>query len=334
MKKLLLLLLLHASIVGMSLKSLSGQHNATFDDLSLSPNSFWNGSTGAGGFQNSSFYFTNSYTDYGGGMYAWAGFAYSNQTDTLTTGLDNQFSCIAGTGANGSANYAITYMNSDWMTGAPIPNTIIFDSTLKINGCYVNNNTYAYLSMRDGDAYSKKFGGSSGNDPDWFKISAWGYYQGTSTDTIDFYLADYRFSNNQQDYIIKNWTWWNMDTLSAIDSLKIILSSTDNNAYGLRTPAYFCMDNFTAANPVNVKTKNLLSLHIYPNPVSDVLFVSEISNQCHALHITDITGKVVHSQEINHQPNLRIEVGNLPKGLYFVTFYLVNNRQTLKFQKL
>lgn len=334
MKKLLLLLLLHAGTMGMLTKTLTAQHKATFDDLPLQPNSYWNGSSGAGGFQNNAFYFPNSFTDYGGGMYSWVGFAYSNQTDTLTTGLDNQFSCIAGTGANGSSNYAVTYMLSDWMTGAPLPNTIICDSTFKINGCYISNNAYAYWSMKDGDAYSKKFGGTSGNDPDWFKISAWGYYQGITTDTIDFYLADFRFSNNQQDYILKQWTWWDMDTLGNIDSLKYILSSTDTNAYGLRTPAYFCIDDFSASTTLHIAEKNSHKISIYPNPTADYFFISGMDNLFETIQITDISGKLMYEQKINSLHDLKINISFLPRGCYFIALTGKTSRQILKIQKI
>jgi hypothetical protein len=37
-------------------------------------------------------------------------------------------------------------------------------------GVYVTNTTYAYNSMRDGDMFAKKFGGPTGNDPDWYKL--------------------------------------------------------------------------------------------------------------------------------------------------------------------
>ena len=61
-----------------------------------------------------------------------------------------------------------------------------------IDGMYVTNGTYAYLSMLNGDAYAKKFGGVSGNDPDWFKLTIRKWYNGIlANDSVTFYLADY-----------------------------------------------------------------------------------------------------------------------------------------------
>ena len=35
----------------------------------------------------------------------------------------------------------------------------------------LTNTTFAALSMRDGDAFAKQFGGVSGDDPDWFLLT-------------------------------------------------------------------------------------------------------------------------------------------------------------------
>ena len=56
---------------------------ATFDDLTLSPESYYNGADGAGGFASGGFSFNNSYDPVWG---TWAGWAYSNTTDTTTAG--------------------------------------------------------------------------------------------------------------------------------------------------------------------------------------------------------------------------------------------------------
>ena len=53
---------------------------------------YYKGSDGANGFASGDAWFGNSYyPSYGG----WAGFAYSNTTDTTTSGYTNQFSAYA-----------------------------------------------------------------------------------------------------------------------------------------------------------------------------------------------------------------------------------------------
>jgi hypothetical protein len=59
---------------------------------------------------------------------------------------------------------------------------------------------------------------------------------------LDYYLADYRFENNQQDYILDSWKWIDLLLLGEISALRFSLSSSDVGAWGMNTPAYFCVD--------------------------------------------------------------------------------------------
>ena len=108
--------------------------------------------------------------------------------------------------------------------------------------------------MCDGDSYAKKFGGTTGDDPDWFKLKIFGYQNGNFIDTVVFYLADFRFTDNNQDYIIKDWTFVDLSTIENSVSLTFELSSTDNGQYGMNTPAYFFIDNLDYTTKIN---KNL-----------------------------------------------------------------------------
>jgi hypothetical protein len=207
---------------------------ANFDDLSLAPESYWNGSDQSGGFVSGSAWFNNNYdVDYG----SWDGFSYSNITDTTTAGIDGQYNAITGGGQDGSANYGIGYVG--W---AELP-VITLDIAGVVNGLYVTNNNYAYYSMLNGDAFAKKFGGSSGNDEDWFLLTITGKdADGAATGAVDFYLADYRFIDNSEDYIIKTWEYIDLSSLGVVKNLEFSLSSSDAGEWGMNTPAYFALD--------------------------------------------------------------------------------------------
>jgi hypothetical protein len=99
--------------------------------------------------------------------------------------------------------------------------------------------------MLHGDDYAKKFGGETGDDPDWFLLSITGYDADVNpSGTVDFYLADYQFEDNSQDYIIDQWTWVNLSSLGEVTALEFNLSSSDNDpVWGMNTPAYFAMDS-------------------------------------------------------------------------------------------
>ena len=207
--------------------------DATFEDIALAPESFDNGSSGHGDFQSGGFRFNNNFD---ATFQSWDGWAVSNITDNTTPGWGNQYSAIPGGGAGGSSNYGVSYIGFTENPSATLGGAKVVD------GAFFTNTTYAYFSMLNGDGFSKKFGGFTGDDEDWFLLTVEGFDGATSTGTVEFYLADYRFADNGLDYIIDDWTWVDLTGLGAVTSLELTLSSTDNGPWGMNTPAYFGMD--------------------------------------------------------------------------------------------
>lgn len=220
------------------------QSEAKFDDLQLSPNKFWNGSDLSGSFKSGGITFYNSYNK---DWFSWSGFAYTNMTDVTTAGYENQYSAITGKGYYGSPNYAVCYA---------VPSAEAeFQATTKVSGFYVTNSTYAYLSMKNGDTFSKKFGGSNGNDPDFFRLMIEALdLSGKAVDTVYFYLADFRSADASKDYIINKWTWVDLSQLKEAKKLRFSLSSSDNSWGYMNTPAYFCIDNLNGEKPFDYKS--------------------------------------------------------------------------------
>jgi len=222
---------------------------ANFDGLPLGPNQYWNGSDGSGGFTSGPAYFNNLYAvDPWSGWAFWGGWAYSDMTDTTTPGYTNQYSAITGGGQGGSSNYGVAYQD----TYTPTTPTIALSQPTVVDGAYFTNTTYTYLILRDGDpgGYSKKFGGASGNDADWFRVTVTGKdAAGQPTGSVDFYLADFRFADNAKDYIVRDWTWADLSGLGEVKSLEFTLASSDSGSYGINTPAYFAMDAMTVPEP-------------------------------------------------------------------------------------
>jgi len=208
-----------------------------FEDLSLEGESFWNGSDGSEFFSSGLALFHNDYNaEYG----SWSGWSYSNATDVTTPGYMNQYSAITGGGFSGhtsSGNYGTSSLYG--------PSVITFPSgnAHAVHGFFVTNSTYAALSMRQGDWLAKKFGGEDGTDPDYFMLQAWGLRGGISTDTIEFYLADFREEDPERDYIVETWQWIDLGSLGKVDSLMFGLESSDAGEWGMNTPAYFCLDD-------------------------------------------------------------------------------------------
>ena len=208
-----------------------------FEDLSLENESFWNGSDGSGSFASGLARFHN---DFNPEYFSWSGWAYSNTTDVITPGYGNQYSAITGGGFAGNTS-AGNYGTSS-LYGPPV---IDFSSgnAHAVEGFFATNSTYAALSMKQGDWLAKKFGGDDGTDPDYLKLYVWGRKKGASTDSIEFYLADFRDDDPERDYIVETWQWIDLGSLGKVDSLLFGMESSDVGDWGMNTPAYFCMDD-------------------------------------------------------------------------------------------
>lgn len=199
---------------------------------------YWNGSDNSGSFTSGGAQFSNQFTDWGGEFTSWGGFAYSNTTDTSEAAYSNQYSAYPGAGQGGSSTYGVAFASP----GA----TLSFDSVFDFaggKGLYLTNTTVAALDMQNGSFFSKAFGGPSGTDPDWFKVTILGKNSGSSTGSVDFYLADFRSANPADDYILNTWEFVDLSGLGTVDQLDFSMSSSDNGDFGMNTPAYFAVDN-------------------------------------------------------------------------------------------
>lgn len=251
-----------------------------------SENSFWNGSDGLsnGISEQNCFFPTNWDTSFGG---YWAGgFALSNMTDSVTSGYTNMYSAKAGSGYAQSAQYAVAYGNNYFTTPAGI-----------IDSMRITNNTYAYNSMRDGDQFAKKFGGLSGNDPDYFRVVFKGYLLGNvKPDSVTFYLADYRFSNNSEDYLVRDWTAVSLSSLGEVDSVTYRFESSDVGDFGINTPTYFCLDALQlSTGPTGMQTAVHSNIGwAYPNPANQTFFFNDEVRSC---EVFTSTGKLISRQE-------------------------------------
>ncbi|MDA3874495.1 MAG: DUF4465 domain-containing protein [Kiritimatiellae bacterium] len=199
---------------------------------------YWNGSDETGDFTINGATFPNTYTDFGS-YTTWSGFSYSNITDTTTPGFGNQYSAYPGSGADGSETYTVVF-------GDP---TLTYSTPMNFSGgkgLFVSNTTYTALDLLNGSGFSKQFGGPSGDDPDWFRLRITGSNEGSPIGFVDAYLADFRFSDNSQDYVVDDWTFVDLGTLGTVDSLSFELSSSDTGDFGMNTPAYFALDNLDA----------------------------------------------------------------------------------------
>jgi len=250
-KNLLLILSLFATTLALA------QEPATFEDVPLGSGGIWQPPTGENEMPSGGWLFTNN-TQYG----YWGGFTASNRTDLNQSGLEAQYTAAAGCGYDGSTQYAVAYT-----MGVQTDVYAADGQSHTVTGCYVTNDLWTYQDILQGGYGEPPYGGTTGNDPDWFKVTAIGKNaSGQTVGTLDFYLADYRFANNAEDYVLNTWEWFDLSPLGSVATISFELSSSRGSGYNMITPAYFCMDNFNGGGAAPDEPPYIA------NPVQDVVF--------------------------------------------------------------
>ena len=338
MKKQLLSIALFAGVLTTTAQVTTTTQISDFENVVLTSNhnKVYNDSTGGGGFKSGNAYFPSQWdTSYGG--YWSSGWAASSVLDS-TNAYPNLYDCAAYKGYNNSSKYAVGSTSSNLimrMTDSLIGKTV--------TGMYICNSTYAYKSMKNGDAYEPAF---TAHNKDWFKLTVRNYFGGVLTnDSAEVYLADFRYADTTQNYILKNWMWVSFSTLRNVDSLAFSLSSSQTGIYGMNTPAFFCVDNVTlntyrdTTDIAGIKN-NLLenNLQIYPNPAvteTEIVYNTTTSVPVN-MKLIDLLGNELISQRAQSFVGLnkfKVDVSTLPAGVYYITLNAGSNVLTKKLIK-
>lgn len=191
--------------------------------------------------------------------YVWTGFAITSLDDPVPSDpvFLNQYSAAAGPAFSGD-RYAIGYRSSYGI--APVIDLPAGHDPTSVR---VTNTTYAKATMEFGFApYSRRFGDDPAtpgvvetNYPDVFSVFFTGYAganaTGVQVGSVEFVLADYRFADDADDYIVDAWTAVSLTSLVGARSIALSWFSTDTSTYGgvtyLNTPAYVAIDDLSIA---------------------------------------------------------------------------------------
>ncbi|GJM36225.1 MAG: hypothetical protein DHS20C18_52260 [Saprospiraceae bacterium] len=291
---------------------LCAQTTATFEVLNPGPNAHLNDAGVDGGFMDGNIFLPNDFNDEFG---SWSGWAISTATDNQTPGYLNQYSSITGRGQDGSETYAISYVSPQstiYLTGAAAGGVV--------EGLYLTNSTFAYYSMLEGDGFTKKFGGETGDDPDIFLLTIKKYLNGeVGTDSVDFYLADYRFEDNSQDYIVNEWTYVDLRILGNADSLLFTMASTDTGVHGINTPTYFCVDNLTTTDmpTATEEWSQEKPVNLFPNPTRDLLTVERSDVTKTTMSLWSLDGQFIRQEVWSGERNT-LDMAKLAPGMYLL----------------
>jgi hypothetical protein len=310
--------------------TINAQTTIDFESTNLTTDSYNNGSDLSGGFLYNDVHFFNYYdTTYNYNT----GFSISNQVDNTTAGWGNQFSAITAGGFS-SSNYALFY---------PYGNIDLSSTPRIVESMRITNSTFAALSMRDGDFIGKKFGSTNGadgnpdgtNGEDFLKLIVSSLnLVGDTIASLDYYLADFRFADSTQDYIVQDWELLDLTSLNVVNEsiayLVFDFESSDVGQFGVNTPTYFAMDDFKYTNGALGWNENSLANEwsVYPNPVKDLIQIKGINGQ---VGVLDISGNSVFNAA---STNESIDLHNLNSGVYILSIQNESKTVTKRIVKL
>jgi hypothetical protein len=200
-----------------------------------------------------------------------------------------------------------------------------------ILGFKIANTTFAYNSMKSGDAFAKKFGGVSGNDADSFVLKISAFHKGQFLFSKRVVLADFRFADNTKDYILDSWTTVDLsmpqNEVGPRDSFVFELMSSDNGQFGMNTPGFFAIDELIAARWLGVNAVNRITAKVYPNPAYDVVSI-ETKGAMLDLQVHNAIGELVYQTKncggVIHQINIKAWA----EGVYTISASTVNGAES------
>lgn len=295
----------------LTFSALGAQELESFENFGLAVDSFENGSSMIEGFDASPFFLPNDYDTAFGGF--WDGWSLSAMRNDSTSGIANQYSAIPGDGSTGGV-YAVGY--PDFVEGLSIAITGYLDASIALTSLDITNSAYTYYSMLEGDQFAKKFGGASGDDPDYFKVSL--NLEGEFVDTTKvetFYLADYRGDTN--DYIVDDWRTVDLSSFDPVVEdtvwLRLKFESSDSAFGFINTPTYVCIDDIHYSVLYGVSENQLSGLSIQ-NRGGVLEIDSESSGD---LFLYSLQGALVERRSIPSGLS-QYALTNLSEGIYLV----------------
>lgn len=186
--------------------------------------------------------FNMTTTGYG---FASGGIAISQWNNKEKAGHTNQASVYSGDhnqnngGNNNSSTFAFAFAPTFGNSGAFMQ----FDKEEEhiIDHAYFTNNTYAVLSMMNGDGFAKAH---TYEKKSWFKLAVIGIDKdGKETGSVEVSLSD--FTQPTSPGILKKWVKADLKSLGKVNKVIFKMSSSDGEGSWMNTPAYFCIDDLT-----------------------------------------------------------------------------------------
>ena len=108
------------------------------------------------------------------------------------------------------------------------------------------------------------------------------------------------------------------------------LYNNPNTEFGYGIPDFYK----AYTTHVGINDYKPLQLRVYPNPVTDKLYLTNLDGDLQSISIFNAAGQLVLQHAVNGNPLIEINVTSLPKGFYVGTATMGGDRKaTFKFVK-
>ena len=104
--------------------------------------------------------------------------------------------------------------------------------------------------------------------------------------------------------------------------------SSDVGDFGNNTPAYFCIDNVSAAFCTSVEDTEKLVIKAYPNPTTDLITV-QFEHSLSSISLYNTTGEKIQITEDPRAP-VTLDLSELPSGIYLIEALDLNQNSHLE----
>lgn len=188
---------------------------------------------------------------------------------------------------------------------------------------YVNLSDGSQMSISNMGAYISANSISSSN---WFNLPYSPQIKNSLSvqlsDSVNWILiSDTLLSNGTEQYI----TIGNFDSDSQTDTSRI-------GNFGGNDQAYYYIDDVSVIDVIDlgISEASSIGLKVFPNPANSTLNI-ESRLQDAEIKICDVLGNELRSERLNYKR--QIDIGDLPKGVYFLYVRSKENIYTTKFVK-
>lgn len=154
----------------------------------------------------------------------------------------------------------------------------------------------------------------------------------TTTDGVNYTLSNFTFAGGEGKFRLNNaWgtSWGTLEfpsgTATSVDGPNMVITAGTYDVTFNRITGVFA---FTAPS-AGINTFKTTAVTVYPNPAQSVWNFSAGSNTINAIQITDVTGKVMFSQN----NSTTVNAAGFASGIYFARVTMGNTAQTIRVVK-